>query len=133
MILLLEDNKFFCEIFSEYLKNKQFDIIYKHKVEEAIEFVKQQRNKIKLCIVDILLNGRNGFSFVEFLHNFNNENNYDIKYIFLTGCHKDLKYYERIIEIMNSNEGKKYCYSYIVKDDFLYIKDDILNILNKFK
>jgi len=133
MILLIDDNKFFCEMLKEYLKKNEFEIDYCLNVKTAIEYVKEKKNKIKLCIVDIILNGQSGFVFIDFLHKFNNENDYDIKYIFLTGCNQDLIYYKQIVEIMNSQDGKKYCYSYIVKDDFLFIKDSILQILNKFK
>ena len=82
-ILLVEDDKSFGYVLSEYMKLKNYDVTWKESVDDAIKVL--SKSSFDIAILDINLKNKTGYDIADtIIHN-----KYPVPFIFLTA--RDLK------------------------------------------
>ncbi len=66
-ILVVDDEKEIADLIEVYLKNENYNILKFYTSEEAIKCI--DNNKIDLAILDIMLQGKNGFEICKYIRN----------------------------------------------------------------
>ncbi|WP_282042367.1 response regulator transcription factor [Winogradskyella flava] len=83
-ILLIEDDKSFGYVLSEYMKLKNYNVVWKETASEAISAI-QSASKFDLAILDVNLKQSTGYNVAKLIK----EDNIALPFIFLTA--RDLK------------------------------------------
>ncbi|MBC2843763.1 response regulator transcription factor [Winogradskyella flava] len=83
-ILLIEDDKSFGYVLSEYMKLKNYNVVWKETASEAISAI-QSASKFDLAILDVNLKQSTGYNVAKLIK----EDNIELPFIFLTA--RDLK------------------------------------------
>lgn len=81
MVLFVEDEPEVLKIVKSVLENNGFIVLTAGNAEDAIEIARENRNKIKLTISDILLPGMNGVQMSKKLQELNPQ----MKFVFMSG------------------------------------------------